>query len=576
MKYRSDIDVLRTFAVFPVILFHLGYSHRGYLGVDVFFVISGFLITGIIFKEINAGNFSFLNFYERRIRRIIPLVLSIITFSFPFFYFIMLPDDLENFAQSIVATNLFSNNILLEITTGNYWDVVNDYKPLMHTWSLGIEEQFYFIYPFLFILFKSKKKLLIILSILSVISLILFFSSFPDSYKFYYLPFRFFELAFGGIIFLISKNININYNYSFVLVPLLIFLLFVNYIEINNNLLIPITIFITSAIILTDYKKNSFLIKIFENKLLVFLGKISFGLYIWHQIIISFYRYGFDHEINDLSTSLSLIILTVIFSVLTYYLVERPFRNSKKYTFKTVLIFLSILFFSTSTFSLWIYSKGGVVRDVPELSILKDNDNFKLHQKYNDNVRALHSSIEFQDKTKSNVLVIGNSFARDWINVLKEINDFNTLEIVYVEKDESLKTSSGKKLLDDSNIIFVSEMSKLSLKNLNIPEHKTFCAGTKNFGENNGIFYNYTGPNYYNQKTRIDEKSIKLNNKLLDEWGVNYINILGYVIKNDKVPVFTNDSLFISQDTRHFTLGGAKYFAQLMEKDISLILKNNL
>ena len=573
MKYRSDVDVLRTFSVFPVILFHLGFSERGYLGVDVFFVISGFLITGIIFNERNDGNFSFLNFYERRIRRILPLVLSIITFSLPFFYFIMLPDDLENFAQSIIATNLFSNNILLEITTGNYWDVINDYKPLMHTWSLGIEEQFYFFYPFLFMLFKSKKKLVLILSTLSIVSLMLFFSSFPDSYKFYYLPFRFFELSVGGIVFLVSKNVEINYKTLYILVPSLIFLLFINYIQIDNKLLIPITIFIASTIILTDYKKDRFLMKLFENKILVFLGKISFGLYIWHQIIFSFYRYKFDHDITDLTISFLLTIITVVFSVLTYYFIEKPFRNLKIFSFKKVLIILSILFFSSTTFSLWIYSKGGVVRDIPELSLFKNNNNFKIHQKYNDNVRSLYGGMEFKDKSKTNVLVLGNSFARDWINILKELNDINELDIIYVESKDRLNTISGNKLIDDSDIIFVSEMSKLELKNFNIPENKTYCVGTKNFGENNGVFYNYTESNYYNQRVKIDDEFIKSNNKLSSEWGKNYINLLGYVLINDNVPVFTNDSLFISQDTRHLTRGGAKFFAQLVEEDIRLILK---
>ena len=181
--------------------------------------------------------------------------------------------------------------------------------------------------------------------------------------------------------------------------------------------------------------------------------------------------------------------------------------------------------------------------------------------------------MEFKDKSKTNVLVLGNSFARDWINILKELNDINELDIIYVESKDRLNTISGNKLIDDSDIIFVSEMSKLELKNFNIPENKTYCVGTKNFGENNGVFYNYTESNYYNQRVKIDDEFIKSNNKLSSEWGKNYINLLGYVLINDNVPVFTNDSLFISQDTRHLTRGGAKFFAQLVEEDIRLILK---
>ena len=156
--YRKDIDGLRALAVLPVIIFHLGYMPNGYLGVDVFFVISGFLITGIIYREVLENRFSILNFYLRRTRRIIPLVSFICVFSLLIGCFFMLPDDLENLAQSVIATNFFSNNILPVITTKNYWDILNEFKPLMHTWSLGVEEQYYLFYPLIFV-FLAKKGL---------------------------------------------------------------------------------------------------------------------------------------------------------------------------------------------------------------------------------------------------------------------------------------------------------------------------------------------------------------------------------------------------------------------------------
>lgn len=148
--YRTDIDGLRAIAVISVILFHLGYLPNGYLGVDIFFVISGYLITGIVFNEVIENRFSILKFYERRIRRIIPLVLFTTFIAFLPGVFFMLPDDLENLCQSIIASNFSMNNILMYITSDNYWDVRNDYKPLMHTWSLGIEEQFYLLYRLFF------------------------------------------------------------------------------------------------------------------------------------------------------------------------------------------------------------------------------------------------------------------------------------------------------------------------------------------------------------------------------------------------------------------------------------------
>lgn len=148
MKYRAEIDCLRSLAVVPVILGHTGLSYfkGGFVGVDIFFVISGYLITTIIVNDVNAGNFSIVNFYERRIRRIIPALLLVMVTTIPFAYLWMMPDEFKNFGQSLVATSLFSNNILLAFTS-DYWSLASIFKPLLHTWSLGVEEQFYVFFP---------------------------------------------------------------------------------------------------------------------------------------------------------------------------------------------------------------------------------------------------------------------------------------------------------------------------------------------------------------------------------------------------------------------------------------------
>ena len=153
MKYRPEIDGLRAIAVLPVILFHAGFDFfkGGFVGVDVFFVISGYLITTIIILEISEGRFSILNFYERRARRILPALFFMMTACIPFAWLWLKPDDLKDFGQSLIAVSTFSSNILFWLESG-YFDTASELKPLLHTWSLAVEEQYYILFPIFLIL----------------------------------------------------------------------------------------------------------------------------------------------------------------------------------------------------------------------------------------------------------------------------------------------------------------------------------------------------------------------------------------------------------------------------------------
>ena len=173
MKYRSEIDGLRALAVLPVIFFHAGidFFKGGYIGVDIFFVISGYLITSIILREINQGKFSILNFYERRARRILPALFFVMSFSLICSWFFLLPGEFKNFGQSLISVTFFVSNIFFWRKSG-YFDGAAEYMPLLHTWSLSVEEQFYLLFPiFLVITFRFGKR-----TIVSMILLIAFLS----------------------------------------------------------------------------------------------------------------------------------------------------------------------------------------------------------------------------------------------------------------------------------------------------------------------------------------------------------------------------------------------------------------
>ena len=147
--YRQDLDALKGIAIIAVVLFHMGLLKSGYLGVDAFFVINGFLVVPSVIRKIYQSDFSFFSFMEKRIVRLLPLIVLVSAVALGLGYFVMLPDHYENLAQSVVAGNLMSENILSAITTKNYWDVVNEYKPLMHLWYVGILFEFYMVFPIL-------------------------------------------------------------------------------------------------------------------------------------------------------------------------------------------------------------------------------------------------------------------------------------------------------------------------------------------------------------------------------------------------------------------------------------------
>lgn len=569
-NYRKDIDGIRAIAVLSVILFHFGLLPNGYLGVDVFFVISGFLITGIIYRDVAENKFSIIDFYLRRTRRILPLVSFICLTSLIIGIFTMLPDDLENLSQSIIATNLFGNNVLQTITTKNYWDVVNEYKPLMHTWSLGIEEQYYFLYPFLFLLIGKKNShwILPVLLILTLISLVLFFSPFKEFYKFYLLPFRFYELSIGGIAAILLKNKVVKHNFSPILILLLLLFLCFNLNFIHHNILIFLTILVTCGLLITSNESNIISSLILENKVIVLVGKISFSLYMWHQVLLAYCRYFVWKEMNSIDLSI-VFALTLLLSVITYILIEQPFRNKKIINNRILVWSLSSVFLFTSLFSLYIYKSAGVLRDIPELDIKKQFAKRNMHAKYNDDIYKLDQDFNSQNKIK--ILVVGNSYARDWANILLESKFSEKIEISYIY--QAVKHKDLDKRTQEADYIFWSEITKKELIGLNISEDKIWCIGTKNFGVNNGIFFNYGGSDYCEQRTLMEKGYIEKNRKLKAEWNEKYIDLITPIIdKNSTVPVFTPECKFISQDCRHLTKAGAIYFATLIENQPNFIL----
>ena len=324
MKYRTEIDGLRALAVVPVILFHAGFElfGGGYVGVDVFFVISGYLITMILIEDIGNKRFSIVSFYERRARRILPALYTVAITTAIASSAILYPEHLVSFAKSLVSAPLFLANFYFWSERG-YFEVTSELKPLIHLWSLAIEEQFYIIFPLILLFFNKFKKTFYSLLALGFI-LSLGASYYVTKIHFataFYFPFtRAWELLAGSLAALILHknlvklkvyNAEIIASFGLILIIYSIFSFDRSTIFPGIYALIPVVgtfLFIISA------SSSFYLKKLFSLKPIVFLGLLSFSLYLWHQPIFSLSR----HLTLFNGNFIEILLLTLLLSYLTY------------------------------------------------------------------------------------------------------------------------------------------------------------------------------------------------------------------------------------------------------------------
>lgn len=349
LSYRKEIDGLRALAVIPVILFHAGFESvsGGFVGVDVFFVISGYLITTIILVELKRGEFSLSNFYERRARRILPALFLVMFACLPFAWFWLLPNDLKDFSKSLVAVTVFSSNILFWRESG-YFAASAELKPLLHTWSLAVEEQFYILFPLL-LLFGyryGKKPILTTLGIIFACSLLLSHlgATTKPAATFYLLPTRGWELLLGAFTALHlsdypQKAAPSSLSQAGSSVGLILILYAVLFYDRHTPFpsLYALAPTVGALLVIIFANKHTFVGRILSTKALVGIGLVSYSAYLWHQPLFAFFRYKAIDTITSIEASL-LITATFSLAYLSWKYLELPFRN-KRITSKAVVIY---------------------------------------------------------------------------------------------------------------------------------------------------------------------------------------------------------------------------------------------
>jgi len=355
MKYRKEIDGLRSIAVIPVILFHGGFSwlSGGYIGVDVFFVISGFLISSIILKEQEQGTFTIAGFYERRARRILPALFLVLLVTLPFALYWLLPFELVDFGKSLVAVNLFSSNFLFW-QESDYFAATSAQIPLLHTWTLAVEEQFYILFPVFIMLFWNlgKRWLVVIISTIALLSLGLSewgWREFPEA-NFYLLPSRAWELMIGALVafYLHSKEQPkglLNQWGSLAGLAFIILPLFLYDEEIPFPSLYTLAPTFGTALVILFTTADTLVYRFLTLPLLVGIGLVSYSAYLWHQPLFVFARFMSLEEPSLLLMG-ALSIATLILAYLSWRFIEAPFRNRQQFTRKQ--IFMGSFFMSLS------------------------------------------------------------------------------------------------------------------------------------------------------------------------------------------------------------------------------------
>ena len=454
LSYRAEIDGLRAIAVVSIILYHakmvffgIGFE-GGFIGVDIFFVISGYLITRIILFELQTkDSFSFLNFYERRARRILPMLFVVIFVSIPYAWQNLLPSDFVEYAESILASLFFGSNFFFYFSATEYGADSALLKPFLHTWSLGVEEQFYLVFPILAIVaFKFfRKYFLTILMALSLLSLQ--FSELmvvKNSDLNFYLPFsRFWELAVGSLLAYreLSYKTSDEGIASKTLPMLGLYLIIYSILFFDAktphpsfHTLIPI---IGVALIIGFASKDELVGRVLGSKPFVWMGLISYSAYLWHFPIFAFGRY--THI--DLATDQKIEYIFIIFviSIVSYFSVERPFRSFDSIKSGTFLA-LSILS-AMITIIVCSLILGGLIKN--------PNSDF-LIEKLLDRGAFKKEFVEFEvsydysvkENDKKNFLIIGNSHAEDLLK---------TLSFSYVNEQVNLNLWSPKKRERDIN-----------------------------------------------------------------------------------------------------------------------------
>ena len=374
IKYRAEIDGLRAIAVLSVIIYHAEFSFGdgkllpgGFLGVDVFFVISGFLITSLMMSEFHkTGTISITNFYKRRTRRLLPALLVVMLASMPFAWMYLLPEQLIDYAKSLISSLFFSSNFYWDQSLQEYGAESGLLKPFLHTWSLAVEEQYYIVFPLILLAIYKWCKSSAALPLAVVFILSLLFAEWvtprDPSFSFYMLPSRFWELLAGGLLanFLhlhSQNNVLLGKTMPFIGLTLIIYSVVFTKFDSSHPGFVTLPPVIGTVLIIWFASGRDVVTRLLSSKMFVSVGLISYSLYLWHYPIFAFFRIEgmFDNSWGKYAA----IVLTFILSIISCWYVENLFRSSKFIQNRTVIALMLLISISVVSVAYYTVSMSG-------------------------------------------------------------------------------------------------------------------------------------------------------------------------------------------------------------------------
>ncbi|MXJ78647.1 acyltransferase family protein, partial [Escherichia coli] len=425
--YQPDVDGLRTVAVLLVLLFHVGFSSisGGFVGVDIFFVISGYLITGILVSGMEKGTYKYTTFISSRISRLYPTLLTILIICLIFGFLIFTPNDYKELGISSLYSALSISNFHFMLGAG-YFDTSSEVNPLLHTWSLSVEQQFYLIWPLIiFAAMKSGRKLAVSLIVIAgVMSLFAsqMMTKINPTQNYFMMPYRIFEFAAGGILFFIPNDKARNKLISTILFLIGVALIFYSAFNFDKstpfpglNAMIPV-IGSCLCILFSKHTPAGYLLR---NKLFVSIGIVSYSVYLIHWPLLVFYKYYIFRPINTLEKA-SIVSVSIFLAYVSYYFIENKFRRINLSSINKMAVSFSIVFISVLSVSHIIYTNNGYSFRVNEYFKQKMNNSGEFHlQQYGGNGYYAGAHI-IGDKTASKVsaVLMGDSFARQYAHAI--------------------------------------------------------------------------------------------------------------------------------------------------------------